>query len=291
MSTYSWVSPYHAKAIILLFIIGLGACTTHRPTPSEIWKEGVDKQWVTSNKHSLLWLEKKAANPTAIHVYIEGDGTPFVNRVFIAHNPTPNYPLAMDLMKQDPQLSFYLGRPCYYQSPDFYNDVEKGKSDSPCNFFYWTTARYSEEVVATMTQALTDKIAQLPETQQSLPIILIGHSGGGTLAMLIAQRALMVDGVITIAANMDTGAWTRHHMYVPPLISSINPAKLPSLRPIPQVHFAGENDKEVPPKINAKFMKKINQEFIIKKGFTHGCCWRDEWPELLQMAIQKMGLH
>jgi len=246
--------------------------------------------WINIQQHQLVRLDKQPINePNTIHIYLEGDGTPWVKRYFIAQDPSPRYPLALELMKRDNQISFYLGRPCYYLSSDFYAALAKNKIVSPCSFHYWTDARYSENVVELMSAALTETLQQLPTTQQSLPIILIGHSGGGTLAMLIAQRVIAVDGVITIAANMDIDAWTKHQGYSP-LKKSINPAKALAMRKIPQVHFAGDNDDIVPPAINSKFMKKIDQELIVKKGFTHSCCWLKEWPELLQFAITKMGL-
>lgn len=247
-------------------------------------------QWLSIQQHQLLRLEKTASHPDAIHIYLEGDGTPWVKRYFIAQNPTPRYPLALELMKRDHQLGFYIGRPCYYLSPDFYQALAQKKITGPCNFHYWTDARYSENVVDLMSKAITATLYELSAEQRNLPVILIGHSGGGTLAMLIAQRVSAIDGVITIAANMDTDAWTKHQGYSP-LKKSINPAAALSMRNIPQVHFAGEKDDVVPPAINASFMKNIGQELIIKKDFTHSCCWLNEWPALLEIATKKMSVY
>lgn len=272
-----------------IFLLLTGCATTHPPITLSDWSQGLTTHWLNIQQHQLVRLDKTASTkPHAIHIYLEGDGTPWVRRYFIAQDPSPRYPLALELMKRDDQISFYLGRPCYYLAPHFYEALAQNNIDSPCSFHYWTDARYSENVVELMSTALTDTLQQLPSEQQSLPIILIGHSGGGTLAMLIAQRVTAVDGVITIAANMDTDAWTKHQGYSP-LKKSINPAKALAMRNIPQVHFAGENDDVVPPTINNHFMKKIGQELIVKKGFTHSCCWLKEWPELLQFATTKMG--
>ena len=61
-------------------------------------------------------------------------------------------------------------------------------------------------------------------------VILIGHSGGGALAVLLAPSVPEVTGVMTIAANLDTRAWTELHGYAP-LDNSLNPVargRLPS---------------------------------------------------------------
>ena len=48
-----------------------------------------------------------------IHVYIEGDGSPWVNGgATVAANPTPRNPLALQLMATSPYNSVYVGRPC-----------------------------------------------------------------------------------------------------------------------------------------------------------------------------------
>ena len=46
-------------------------------------------------------------------------------------------------------------------------------------------------------------------------VTFVGYSGGGVLAVLIAERLDNVAGVITVGANLDTDAWTEHHGYLP----------------------------------------------------------------------------
>ena len=42
-------------------------------------------------------------------------------------------------------------------------------------------------------------------------VVLIGYSGGGTLAWLMASRIPETTRVVTIAANLDIDEWTRIH--------------------------------------------------------------------------------
>ncbi len=294
----------HRLCLPLLLLI-ITSCAGPQPIKLADWSAGLKTEWMPIKGFNLLLLEQPPKNSghnnnNAIHIYIEGDGTPWVKRFLIASDPTPRYPLALALMKRDSQLSFYLGRHCYYQESgnqesnlqknstqqdadqqfNFYKTLGQSSNSSPCNSHFWTDARYSADVVELMKNAIQEKIEKLPSEKQTLPIILIGHSGGGTLAMLIAQQLHMVSGVITVAANMDIDAWTSHKNYSS-LDKSINIAKTSSLREIPQVHFFGSRDEVVPAKINQPFLQKIGKSPTLIEGFDHDCCWLKQWPRLL----------
>jgi len=204
-----------------------------------------------------------------LHVYLEGDGSPWKYRVLRMKDPTPRQPLMLKLLGLDTRSAVYLGRPCYYG-----NYADKGCSDD-----LWTSARYSEVVVASMTSALT-KLAKARGAKQ---IRLFGHSGGGTLAYLIAARVPEVTQIVTLAANLDIDAWVAHHSYSP-LYESLNPAKQPRLRrSVRQWHFFGRKDTVVPPSIIQPFVKTQDNAFGTVIGtFGHGCCWQRIWPTILK---------
>ena len=60
--------------------------------------------------------------------------------------------------------------------------------------------RYSDEIVSSMTEAV--RTAALQAKARS--VVLVGYSGGGVLAVLIAERLDNVAAVITVGANLDT---------------------------------------------------------------------------------------
>ncbi|MDO8412256.1 MAG: hypothetical protein Q7S51_00555 [Gallionellaceae bacterium] len=220
-------------------------------------------------EHVVYIKPGRATEHSILHVYLEGDGTPWVRKHLAAFDPTPRKPVMLALMALDSMPSLYLGRPCYH-----------GLSQTiGCMPDLWTSARYSEVVVASMTSALT----QLAEDYQS--VILMGYSGGGTLAMLLAERLPKTKAVITLAANLDTDRWAALHGEQ--LSGSLNPARRPPLPThIKQQHFAGGEDDNVPPAlIRDAVAPQPGAAFKVFEKFDHGCCWQTVWSEILDGLI------
>lgn len=229
------------------------------------------RQLVTTTLFSH-WIIANSADNTSdstLHVYIEGDGIPWLRNDIISADPTPHNPLALKLMAQDQAPSLYLGRPCYF-------GLATSKHCSPA---IWTNDRYSEPVVASMQAALAGYL----ESHAYQHLKFIGYSGGGVLAMLLAPRFANTDEVITVAANLDTDAWTDYHKYSS-LIGSLNPATQPPLpASIKQIHFAGKRDKNVPTAlIHYVSSLQPNSSIRVKERFDHVCCWEKEWSQILK---------
>ncbi|MBX2880801.1 MAG: alpha/beta hydrolase [Granulosicoccus sp.] len=210
----------------------------------------------------------KTSQSSRLHVYLEGDGLPWRYRTVIMPDPTPRSPLMLTLMAIDPHRSIYLGRPCYNGTSE----------EPPCNPSLWTSGRYSETVVQSMAAA----IRVLVDRFNADELWLFGHSGGGTLAMLLAPQLSQVSRVVTIAGNLDTDAWTDHHNYTR-LYNSANPARLPPLpESIEQWHLLGGRDSVIPPSLVHHAIKRqpAAHAFMLP-GFSHGCCWGRIWPSVI----------
>jgi pimeloyl-ACP methyl ester carboxylesterase len=215
----------------------------------------------------LVYRKESNVNDREWHVYIENDGRPWTDPDTIARDPTPRRPLALRLMTRDTSAAIYLGRPCYF-----------GVRSDNCTADLWTSARYSERVVTSMAQALENA---LPGDAEA--IVLIGHSGGGTLAWLLAARVPKVRAVVTIAANLDLAAWAAHHGYTP-LRASLDPAVLSDLPAgITELHYTGGRDTRVPAGLSAGFVRAHpHARFVHFPDSDHECCWESTWPEILQ---------
>jgi hypothetical protein len=225
-------------------------------------------------------------------IYIEGDGAAWQNSITPPQDPTPFDPLAAKLANQDPSAWIaYLGRPCQYLDAD---------ALSLCDPGLWRDARFGSKALAVSDEAITRVRAavvarwQIQHAQQlqgvkPLPepkvhIRLIGYSGGGALAVLLASGRTDITCLITVAAPLDTAAWTGLQK-LSPLWASLNPATpSPRLASIAQTHWFGTKDRVVPPaSIGAYAEHNLGPrgEVRVLDGFNHNLLWVQSWPRLL----------
>lgn len=204
-------------------------------------------------------------------IYIEGDGFAWKNRHTLSEDPTPKNPIALRLAVQDqaPKV-LYLGRACQYTD---------GVS-SDCHPRYWSSHRYSPEVV----NAMNDAVNQAKRMARADSVNLVGFSGGGVVAALLAVRRRDVTKLITIAANLDHATWTSHHN-VTPLDGSLNPADFAvQLQSVPQIHFIGGKDDIVPESVVRAYQSRMADpsltEIRVIPEYDHHCCWVGIWPRL-----------
>lgn len=212
-------------------------------------------------------IYRRAAGDGTLHVYLEGDGLPWATPRRVAADPHPRRPLAFELMLLDPAPALYLGRPCY----------QRLRGTDPCHPGLWTGERYSETVVESLEAALRRLLEPLP------PLALIGYSGGGVLAMLLAERLETTVAVVTVAANLDVAAWVEHHGYTP-LAGSLDPAlRSPLPASIRQWHLVAGRDSTVPARVTESVARKQPGAAVVTyPDLDHACCWSDVWRDFLQ---------
>lgn len=250
-------------------LLGLSACTTyqhqHLLEQGQITQEtvaGAPFQHVLFRSASLEQPET-----TGLHIYIEGDGLPWRTPHQIASNPTSPHANMLHAMLADSEPALLLGRPCYY-------DV----IDPLCDGRWWTSHRYSNEVVASMA-AVVERLAE-----DKAELWLIGHSGGGTLAVLIAARLQRPVTVVTLAANLDVDAWTQHHGYSQ-LFGSLDPMTRTPRNPLMrELHWYGTNDTTILPEWSERYCAHWKVACLTYTG-DHSD-WLTQWPTLLQQTQQ-----
>lgn len=207
-----------------------------------------------------------------LSVYLEGDGLAWLNRAQPSFDPTPLDPVALHLALRQPSgTTVHLSRPCQFTL---------GAERRNCSNKYWTSHRFAPEVVDAMSTA----IDQLKAAHSAQGIELIGYSGGGAIAALLAARRGDVVRLITVAGNLDHAAWTRLHR-ISPLSASLNAADAaPALAHMRQVHFVGAKDREVPPELAQSWIQRLHPNtsatLRVVPGFDHSCCWAEAWPTL-----------
>ncbi|SAK60199.1 Alpha/beta hydrolase family protein [Caballeronia temeraria] len=211
-------------------------------------------------------------------VYFEGDGAAWQSPDTPSDDPTPIHPVALELALAQPGgTAAYVARPCQFRS----------QTAQPCDQRYWTNARYAPEVVEDMDHAV-DMIERRMGASQ---VVLVGYSGGGALAALVAARRHDVALLVTVAANTDVAAWTRIER-LRPLNGSLDPADFTaSLIAVPQVHFVGTDDEVVPPSVARAFAAHFPASAPLRTieidGFDHACCWVQRWPTLIAPLLPR----
>jgi dienelactone hydrolase len=270
-----------ACAIVALFLIAtsLSGCADRVLTATRIAQQGgLTQRIVEAGPFRLLTyerLDERAGDGAPLIAYIEGDGRAWITRIRQSSDPTPIDPVALRLAEQDPAPNvLYIARPCQFPSVT-------GQQD--CEARYWGAARYS----ATVVEAIATVIADVARRTNSRAIELIGYSGGGVLATLIAARHPAMR-VITVGANLDLAFWSELQA-VSPLTQSLDPAdEVEQLNAVPQIVMAGGRDDIVPAAVAqhylARFPTDHRPQLILEPLFSHECCWVERWPELLGRA-------
>jgi len=233
---------------------------------------GFKKQRIRTPSFILISYTKIDNGSDTLCIYIEGDGFAFTPRGMISSNPTPKDSIALKLAAKDPHANIaYLARPCQYIS----KREEKNYYDK-----YWSGARFSEEVVNSMNEAIN----MLKKQADANKVVLIGYSGGAAIAVLVAARRDDVLEIVTVVGNLDHAAINTYHK-VAQLSDSLNPIYYAKdISYIPQRHFAGADDKIVPVALIKSFAYASGdtdyKTVIIVEGCSHNKGWVDIWRKL-----------
>jgi len=198
-----------------------------------------------------------------VTVFIEGDGRSHDRGGRPSGDPTPRRPIAFEIAQAWPTGPVaWLGRLCQYVR----------RIDPKCREADWTTGRFSAEAV-TASDAAVDELKAAAGADQ---VVLVGWSGGGVLAALLAGRRDDVAGLITIAAPLDLAAWTAFHG-LSDLAGSLDPARSEPLA-LPQAHIFGSRDPVTPPQTALEAARRLaaGGGRVEVWPQAHDCCWAAE---------------
>jgi dienelactone hydrolase len=272
--------------LVAAIVAGLAGCAT----PSPQARRDSAMVWASAQGWRPLLLPGAAFDLQAfvperlqrterLTVYIEGDGLAWLDRHTPSFAPTPADPLALRLAVADAGAqAVYLARPCQYT---------QGASFKGCEFRYWGTHRFAPEVIG----ALNDALGELKRRYGATDLVLVGYSGGGAVAALLAARRDDVAALVTVAGTLDTAHWTQVQR-LSPLLGSLNPRDAAALLArVPQWHFVGLRDDVVPRSVLNHFLDRVSDSASpgarpptveAMPDFDHHCCWAAAWPQLSQ---------
>ncbi|MDA0231826.1 MAG: alpha/beta hydrolase [Proteobacteria bacterium] len=218
-----------------------------------------------------------AASGPALRVYIEGDGFAWISRYRISPDPTPRNPVGLKLAAADHTSAvFYIARPCQF--------IGVGRNPN-CTQKYWTSHRFAPEVIAS-TSAVID---QAKKIAGATVIELVGFSGGGAVAVLVAARRSDVASIRTVAGNLDHVTLHRRKE-VPPLTGSLNAVDVAAqVAAIPQIHYVGAEDEIIGAYVAKSYRHRAGTSNCIAiqtiSGASHTGGWDEIWPSLVASPL------
>ena len=272
LSTKGW----HRALWVGIWVWMVSGCATapHQLTFADLQRRGglsgLEVQRVAGDLFTLAAVVPIHPHSDVLRIYIEGDGLAWRTRRRLSAHPSPVRPTALNLMLVDPAIDkAYLARPCQYLQTE------------ACHPRYWSTHPFSDGVISEMDRALD----ALKERGGYGRLELVGFSGGGAVAALLAARRDDVDSLTTVAGNLDTVAFCRIHGLTP-LCDSLNPADVAgTLLPMAQRHFVGKGDRVVPASVYASFAGHVAPRRavspILVDHVTHQDGWVEVWAGLL----------
>ncbi len=261
------------KSDVTITTAALFFITSCSPTAQMVANKNQFTSQVVRGDKFLIQTYQKITNPDLPYeVYIEGDGLAFKHGA-PSEDPTPIHPTMLKLATLDKRPNVvYIARPCQYLLKE---------NGSTCNYHYWTDKRMSEDSIVAMNDVVT-------KVTHGMDIDLIGFSGGGAVAVLVAARNPDVRSIITVAGNLDHVAFNKYH-HVKPMTASLNAIDYVSqVNKIPQLHLSGADDKTVPSFISADFVSKVgskcaSREVIASTSHQEG--WEKIWPSIASRKL------
>jgi len=242
-------------------------------------RAALERQEVRAGLFVLTTYVQARPHAAVLRVYIEGDGRAWLSRTQVSPDPTPHEAMGLRLAASDDQAALlYLARPCQF-TPMARNPA--------CRPAYWTDLRYAPEVIDAMDAALSQYVARLRPAR----LELVGYSGGGAIAVLLAARRHDVTAIRTVAGNLDHVAVNRWHQ-VSQMPRSLNPIDVaPRVAHIPQRHFSGADDRIVPTGIARDFVAQAAPCAALQviPGMGHESDWPALWPSLLRAPLPCAG--
>lgn len=257
--------------LLPLFLLLLGCAS---PKPQESLNKAsthLQKSVIKGEKFDILAVQSDLGQCRGerLFVYIEGDGAAWKSRSVVSSDPTPQKPTALLLLNSvNKKCSLYLARPCQY-------------TGQKCDKKEFTSNRYS----LTVLQNYDNILNSYKQKHSIKEFVLVGYSGGGAVAALLAGMREDVFAIVTVASNLDTDAWTSYHN-ISALHGSLNPAHFAyKLENIPQYHLVGSRDTIVPQVVFESYKSRFKNQknihlFVYDNGHYDG--WEYFFREFFQ---------
>jgi len=274
------IYPHFLQGTVLislsLLLAGCFSANLHRSAQKIASESGLISEKFDTDPFPIIGWHRLTPPVHSLRVYIEGDGFAWKSRTTPSDNPTPRNPTGLMLAAADKQTNvFYLARPCQFIGPPL---------PANCQVNVWTQDRFSPAVIDAMNEALSQMVLRYP----GVKLDLVGYSGGGNIAALLAERRDDVRSLRTVAGNLDVAYVNAVHHVTPMPAAESAIDRAPALRTLPQIHYSGEADTTVPPAVARRFQHAVGGRCVqteVISGMEHGSDWAAVWPRLLAQGL------
>lgn len=236
----------------------------------------VERRLETGGMDFQLW-ERMHESYAPANVYIEGDGQSIYLNRSTSEDPTPDNPVALHLASRDNADNLvYISRPCMFrESPDL----------EECSDKFWSTRRFSPEVLAAYNEALDEIKLRYDVTEFNL----IGYDGGANIAAAIAASRKDIASFRSVAGDLNPDmvlARTEQDIDADSIRANVI---APSLAGVPQHHFIGVGDEVTPASVYHSYRQAMGESecvrYTVVQDADHERGWVEKWPELLESPI------
>ncbi|MFA4995450.1 MAG: hypothetical protein WC521_09150 [Bdellovibrionales bacterium] len=257
--------------LIALCLVSLQGCSTSSPGDAflDAAESTFERQEITAGTFRLTVFSRIQDANQPITVYIEGDVRGWTPMAALGVDATPDEYLGLRLATLDPTKNVVvISHPCQFNI-----------NDPACHNKTWKNGRLATQIYDSINRALDYVVSVIPRSRLNL----VGYSGGGAIAAVMAARRRDVVSLRTIAGNLDPDGNGRTHSAVPQY-DYIDPMEgAPRLSMLPQEHFVGENDALVPSFLTGNFVRAVGQNICVKitpiADATHKTGWEEAWKD------------
>lgn len=237
----------------------------------------VERRIAQNGMEFQLW-ERMHERFQPANIYIEGDGDPtYLNRE-ITKDSTPENPVGLHLASRDNAENLgYISRPCMFrESPDA----------KECDPKFWSTRRYSPEVIAAYNATLDEMKARYDITEFNL----ICYDGGANVVAALAAQRQDIASIRTVAGNLNTDMVYSKTGQILDSDSVTAFGVAPQLAAVPQHHYIGIGDEVTPPAVYHSFRQQMGPSecvhYTVVQDADHERGWVEKWPELLKATTE-----
>ena len=269
-------------ALIIVLLVGCAGISAEGRTKTAqhiAANAQLQERQITAEPFILTVFERTDKPGAPATIYIEGDGLAWLSRQEPSLNPTPNDPLALRLAAEDPGDNvIYMARPCQFSGLSNVSAI--------CPKEYWTSQRLSPEELQSDNVALD----AIKVRYRLTGFNLVGYSGGGGVAALLAGMRGDVLSLRTVAGNLDPVLFSQLHRISKPAADTLSPLSVAAKTAhIPQQHFVGGKDAIVSLDIVQSFRRAVGTSYCVRttkiENASHNEGWVNVWRELLRAPL------